>query len=336
MVKNARFLKFIKGLWPLATFPKKSKTIARILSVLNNSKITNRILNSRLAVSLPEIPSIFTDFLPPFLKGVASLPHFLQGASVSSQTNDMIVYYLPNNEVITINETIEKPPDTVLPTQILDNIIDKAEHFYLLNVCFCRFFNNCKDYPTDVGCLFVGESVLSIAPTHLGRLVSRDEARAHVKKARDRGLVHMIGKTFPESYFLEVDDDKLLTVCNCCPCCCTISLFEYFPKEIGKLCRKLPGVTVKVDKDKCVGCKTCTKDVCFVNAIHVIKGKAIIDQDYCKACGRCIVACPKKAINISINDDKYSKKAMREIERRLQLWPPEATNSSNDIRSATS
>ena len=325
MVKTAGFLKFIKGVWPLLTLPKrirrKSKTLARILDILHDTKIMDRILKSRIAASLPAIPEIFTDFLPPFLKQVSSLPYFLQGASISSQTNDMIVYYLPNKEVITINETIEKPPDTVLPTQILDDIIDKSEHFYILNVCFCRYFNNCKEYPIDVGCLFVGEAVLEIAPTHLGRLVSREEARAHVKKARDMGLVHMIGKTFPESYFLEVDDDKLLTVCQCCPCCCTISLFEILPKEIGKLCRKLPGVNVKVDKDKCVGCKTCTKDVCFVNAIHVIEGKANIDQEYCKACGRCILVCPKKAISISFSDDKYPQKAMREIERRLELFP---------------
>jgi len=39
------------------------------------------------------------------------------------------------------------------------------------------------------------------------------------------------------------------------------------------------------------------KEVCPTNAISIIKGKSIIDQDKCINCGRCYKACPYKAIN---------------------------------------
>lgn len=50
---------------------------------------------------------------------------------------------------------------------------------------------------------------------------------------------------------------------------------------------------LKVDADKCIGCKSCMKIGC--PAISMVDGKAVVDQTQCVGCGVCSQLCPKKA-----------------------------------------
>lgn len=50
---------------------------------------------------------------------------------------------------------------------------------------------------------------------------------------------------------------------------------------------------LKVDADKCIGCKSCMKIGC--PAISMVDGKARVDQTQCVGCGVCSQLCPKKA-----------------------------------------
>ena len=50
---------------------------------------------------------------------------------------------------------------------------------------------------------------------------------------------------------------------------------------------------LKVDVDKCIGCKSCMKIGC--PAISMKNGKAVVDQTQCVGCGVCSQLCPKKA-----------------------------------------
>lgn len=50
-----------------------------------------------------------------------------------------------------------------------------------------------------------------------------------------------------------------------------------------------------VIKKKCVSCKKCVKK-CPVDAIDMVKGKALIIDEKCINCGKCIKICPVKAI----------------------------------------
>ncbi len=53
----------------------------------------------------------------------------------------------------------------------------------------------------------------------------------------------------------------------------------------------------KVDQDKCIGCKICTK-VCPVLSISVVNRKAVVNEDDCRACGNCEQRCPSHAIEM--------------------------------------
>jgi len=79
----------------------------------------------------------------------------------------------------------------------------------------------------------------------------------------------------------------------------------------------MPGVSIKVT-DKCVGCGTCTNGTCFVNAIHLDNGKAVITED-CRGCGRCAEKCPNHAIEVVIDDHLFVDNAINAIERLVDV-----------------
>ncbi|MHA1290568.1 MAG: DUF362 domain-containing protein [Candidatus Thorarchaeota archaeon] len=218
------------------------------------------------------------------------------------------VIYLPKDSVaqktIQIDMKLDRPEETALPSEIIHHFIEKASFHWIMNVCICRDAAKCEDYPINYGCLFMGEAVQDINP-ELGRLVTKEEAHDYVRKCREAGLVHLIGRNKLDAQWLGVSPgDKLLTVCNCCPCCCLWKMLPDLTPEIGRKITKMSGVEVKVT-DACVGCGTCTEeDVCFVNAISMVDGKAVISAE-CRGCGRCVEVCPNDAIELTINNPEF-------------------------------
>ena len=210
------------------------------------------------------------------------------------------LFYLPRNEVIPINQSLDPPDSTVLPSQVVDHFIEKAGYHWIMNFCICRDAEKCTDYPIDLGCLFLGEAVLDINP-QLGRRVSKEEALEHARRCREAGLVHLIGRNKLDTAWLGAGPgDKLLTICNCCPCCCLWRVLPHVAPGIGDKVMRMPGVKVTVS-ERCIGCGTCAQDVCFVDAICLVDGRAIID-DTCRGCGRCVGVCPEKAIEVSVEN----------------------------------
>jgi ferredoxin len=55
-------------------------------------------------------------------------------------------------------------------------------------------------------------------------------------------------------------------------------------------------MAVKIDKEACIGCGACV-DVCPVNALSMVDGKAECDDNACIDCGACIATCPVQAIS---------------------------------------
>lgn len=219
------------------------------------------------------------------------------------------IIYLPKDHVVTVNRSVTIPDSMVLPSQIVEHFIEKANYHWVMNFCICRDSSNCKDYPINLGCLFLGEAAMHINP-ELGRKVTKEEAKEHVRLCREAGLVHLIGRNKLDAVWLNVSPgNKLLTICNCCPCCCLWRMLPYLAPQIGTKVTKMPGVEIKVT-DKCVGCRTCEK-VCFVNAIKVTDSHAVISRE-CRGCGRCVDVCPNKAITISV-EDTFEEKAIERI-----------------------
>lgn len=71
-------------------------------------------------------------------------------------------------------------------------------------------------------------------------------------------------------------------------------------------------ISDKINHDKCVGCRACTKDVCFVDVIHMVNGKPII-TDHCRGCGCCVEIYPQGAIELHIEDKKFIEETIKRI-----------------------
>ncbi|MEW6554885.1 MAG: 4Fe-4S binding protein [Actinomycetota bacterium] len=222
--------------------------------------------------------------------------------------DDMV--FLPKDSIVAVNEDVSSE-DVVLPSQVIEAFVEKASHLWIMNTCICRDASGCGDYPIDLGCLFMGEAVLDINPA-LGRRVTREEALDHLKKCREAGLVHLIGRNKLDPMWLNVrPGTRLLTVCNCCPCCCLWKVLPVLSHKISDKIQRMPGVKVKVT-EVCTGCGTCQNNICIPKAITLQGGRAAI-SDECRGCGNCVSVCPKGAIELTIEDPTFMESLVPRI-----------------------
>lgn len=220
---------------------------------------------------------------------------------------------LPKESVveIKIEKRIDPPDNIVLPSQIVEYFIRKASFRFIMNFCICREAMSCQNHSTQLGCLFLGDAARKINK-EFGKEATIDEALTYVQKCRAEGLIHLIGRDKIDETWLSVGSEgKLLTICNCCSCCCLWKMLPNLDPSISSKIKRMPGVEVTVT-EKCIGCGLCVER-CFIQAIRIQNEKALIGTD-CKGCGRCADRCPNNAIIVSINNPQFIKKTIDRIE----------------------
>lgn len=254
------------------------------------------------------------------VKRIFHLRFMVAGWSRKSRVMDKIIkktlfehdgtYFIPSNssvknissQTITMNYDVSKPDMIVMPSDIIKSVLNKAEDIVIMNKCLCRNSTECNDYPRDLGCIFLGKTTKKISRKHC-REVTSAEAIEHIDKCDDAGLIHIMGRNRMDSVWMGVrPEDELLTICNCCPCCCLWRVYPNLSDTIQNDFYKLPGVSIELDIDECVGCGKC-EEVCFAKCISIENSKAKIDEDVCIGCGQCSNNCPTNAIKLIYNKE---------------------------------
>ncbi|MBQ6439171.1 MAG: 4Fe-4S dicluster domain-containing protein [Mogibacterium sp.] len=190
----------------------------------------------------------------------------------------------------------------VVPMDLVKDAIAKADYIAGMNKCLCRDAKDCKDYPHDLACLFIGKIGEQVVKNGLAKTLTQEEAYARVDRAAELGLVC-------QSLWVEVeqliwgirndDMDKFLEICFCCPCCCVaMNLSRNASREIKDRFHPVGWTAVPI-RSKCVGCGECVKFHCPQDALSMGEdGKVEIDQNHCVGCGYCKQRCAQGAIQI--------------------------------------
>ncbi len=239
-------------------------------------------------------------------------PHVAKMMEQLFKEDDMIC--MPKDNVIQVGAAIDLERDMILPSKAVEHAIRNASHRVIMNFCICREAMQCEDYPIELGCIFMGDAAKKIHP-ELGREATVDQALDTLNQCREAGLVHSIGRSSIDPVWLEVGPPhKLLTICNCCPCCCLTRTIPYSSPALGAKYSRMPGVEVAIN-DNCSGCGICADEACIFQAISMQNEQAVINQDECRGCGRCASLCPEDAIEVTIEDSEYIEQTIQRLSK---------------------
>lgn len=210
--------------------------------------------------------------------------------------------YIPVCEEIAIGE------ETVLPIQIVKEFVELASRRFILDSCYCRSSSGCKDYPHEIGCIFLGDAVSEINPG-LGREVGVEEAIEHVECAYNHGLLPSIIHSSWDAFMLGIKNyHRMLAICFCCDCCCVFRVdMKKGPAQYRDRIIRLPGLEMTA-AGNCALCLACVEACCY-NAVELTEDGPLF-AEFCKCCGRCAEACPLG--NLSIRSDPS-------VDTRLEL-----------------
>ncbi len=209
---------------------------------------------------------------------------------------DRTVPILKNKETgkelnIIIDEEVEAPKEKIIPTQKVEELINKFDDI-AVGHCYCRqhkeFLGDpCKQIELTPSCFTLGKSARHTSNHGFSKLVSKEEALKILKRIEDAGLVH-------KAYHLHSDTSKdEVAICNCCSCCClTARDCLIFPVA------NATNYLASIDQDLCVGCGTCVEK-CYNKAIQLNDDdKAERIEEFCVGCGVCAYLCPENAISL--------------------------------------
>ena len=185
--------------------------------------------------------------------------------------------------------------EKIIPYPVARNLVLNASPEIVVSECPCRLArkNHCE--PTQV-CMVIGKAFTDFTLEHhpkTSRRLSQKEALKILEEEHKRGHMHT-------AWFKGTTLERFFVLCNCCKCCC--GGIEMMVRH-GTPIFASSGYVVKVNKDLCIACGTCTK-VCPFGAIKIVNGKAIVDWNKCMGCGVCEAKCPKGAIKLKRDKGK--------------------------------
>jgi ferredoxin len=123
--------------------------------------------------------------------------------------------------------------------------------------------------------------------------VSAEEAKEHLEKCTESGLVHNATYVGSPAYMSKL--------CNCEYPVCIWLQWRIDWGLTGIL--KKGHYVARLDLDRCTGCKECI-DACQFKAINYSPTyeKAILKQEICFGCAQCMRVCPEGAVQMQERD----------------------------------
>ncbi len=231
--------------------------------------------------------------MPWLSKELMELYRKMTPAAAKPEPADVIPYFrvVPREAALSNNSE-------VLPSEVVSHLIEQADENELaVTECICRksakIHGRGCNAPVEDQCLFFGGFAVAIVELNAGRRISKEEAKAKIKRAQELGLVHQASA-----------NAHPLVICSCCTCCCA-ALGSFIGDRKPLSLRS--NFYSEIDNDACKGsCPECVK-ICPPKACHIDRAtqKPVIDAARCIGCGLCAAACPEKAIRLQRKEKPY-------------------------------
>ena len=196
-------------------------------------------------------------------------------------------------QFIKVDQDVNMPEDFVLPSQTVEDIINKFDDI-AVGYCFCRqrrglLGDDCATKAPMLNCFTFGKSARHTAAQGFAQKITREEALRIMKEAEAAGLIH---KAFhPGSR----EESPETSICNCCKDCC--DTFGLWRNGTLPLTNSTYHLAI-IDQEICTGCGTCVAS-CPTDAISLDDDDlAVRDEAYCIGCGICARFCPEEAISL--------------------------------------
>ena len=192
----------------------------------------------------------------------------------------------------------------VVPIDIIKKSLKSVSFIAGMDKCLCRDANDCKSFPHDLGCLFLGETAKIVVKHNLARQFTYEEACARVDEAARLGLMGQAVWVEIEQMLWGIPNylmDHMLEICFCCSCCCIALKIARNATEKERFRFHPAGWTAIADHTMCVGCHACIngQNGCPVEALSIREdGKIDINRETCVGCGICKSRCMHGAISI--------------------------------------
>lgn len=206
-----------------------------------------------------------------------------------------------HTEHIELNKTVYRDVHPVHPPmEMLRDEVARASYRAIMNECLCRKIQGCRDYPLDLGCLFIGPAARACVERGIAHEATLEECYAHLDRAKEAGLSATAYFVEVEEYvwgFRDADMPNFLEICFCCPCCCSANRFEQRAGgELKRILHQGSGWSCVVDAERCIGCGACTRE-CPHERISLRDGRAWVHPE-CAGCGQCLKMCPQDALSV--------------------------------------
>jgi ferredoxin len=214
-------------------------------------------------------------------------------------------------KLIPIDKSIRVPEEFVLPSQSVEEIINKFDDI-AVGHCFCRQRRVMLGEPCDteapiLNCFTFGKSARHTVAQGFAQKITKEEAFKIMKEAEEAGLVH---KAFHPGSNVSRPETS---ICNCCKDCC--DTLKNWCDGVGPLINSTYYLS-DIDQEACSGCGICVER-CPTEAIQLNENEeAEREESLCFGCGICARFCPEEAISL------------REGLRKVFILPPRLRQSA--------
>lgn len=173
----------------------------------------------------------------------------------------------------------------IIPYEQASRLMAKTKEIALAR-CPCRVLGQNCEKPLEV-CLSFDGAARFLVERGMAKSITLEEALAVLKDSETAGLVHTGSNVA----------DRLVFMCNCCPCCCHMLMLLTKHGYTEGVARS--AYQVSLDAELCNGCAICAEERCPVGAVTVSGGLTAVEPARCIGCGLCITTCPTGALKLA-------------------------------------